>query len=411
MKKIFDTCALLKAYNNITDSFLISSVTVEELENIKTSAHKDDKIKYQARKAIRFLEENSSMYEIIIYTTRHESIINNLYLPLTNDNKIIACAKEWIRQNNEDLLFVTSDICAEVIARDVFQLNTELYQEEPESVYFGYKEVYPTEEELADLYSDRTQNIFNALINEYVILYDDENKVMDTLCWTGTTYRNLHYHDFTSQFFGTVRPMKKDIYQQCLFDSFLHNEITLVGGRAGSGKTYLSFAYLFSILEQGIIDRIVVFCNPVVAKNAAKLGFYPGTPNEKLLSSQVGAILYSKMGGSQPVEKLIEQDKLILIPAGDARGYEVPQNSGVYIMEAQNLDIILLQMILQRIGKNCVTIVDGDRFTQTDMAVYEEHNGMKRMSEVFKGEDIFGQIDLKNIYRSKIANIAEKMIQ
>jgi predicted ribonuclease YlaK len=204
--------------------------------------------------------------------------------------------------------------------------------------------------------------------------------------------------------------MKKDIYQQCLFDSLLHNEITLIGGNAGSGKTYISFAYLFSLLEEGTIDRIVVFCNPVVAKNAAKLGFYPGTPNEKLLASQVGAILSSKMGGMDPVERLLNQEKLILVPAGDARGYEVPRNSGVYIMEAQNLDVTLLQLILQRIGKDCVTIVDGDRFTQTDMAVYEEHNGMKKMSEVFKGEDIFGQVDLKNIYRSKIANIAEKMI-
>jgi hypothetical protein len=30
----------------------------------------------------------------------------------------------------------------------------------------------------------------------------------------------------------------------------------------------------------------------------------------------------------------MEDDKLVLIPAGDARGYEVPPNSGVYIMES-----------------------------------------------------------------------------
>lgn len=411
MRKLYDTCTLLKAYNKIKEPFLVSSITLEELENIKSSAHKDDKIKYNARQVIRYLEENPLMYEVIIYTTRHETIVNSLFLPLTNDNKILSCCSEWIRKTKEDIIFVTSDLCAEVIAKKIFSLKTEFYFEEPEEIYSGYKEIYPTDEELAYLYSDRNNNIFNAYVNEYVILYDNENKVIDILCWTGTTYRNLQYKDFTSQLFGIVRPMKKDVYQQCLFDSLLHNEITLIGGNAGSGKTYISFAYLFSLLEEGTIDRIVVFCNPVVAKNAAKLGFYPGTPNEKLLSSQVGAILSSKMGGMLPVEKLIDQEKLILVPAGDARGYEVPRNSGVYIMEAQNLDVILLQLILQRIGKDCVTIVDGDRFTQTDMSVYEEHNGMKRMSEVFKGEDIFGQVDLKNIYRSKIANIAEKMIQ
>lgn len=110
-----------------------------------------------------------------------------------------------------------------------------------------------------------------------------------------------------------------------------------------------------------------------------------------------------------PVERLIEKEQLVLVPAGDARGYEVPPHSGVYIMEAQNLDVTLLKLLLQRIGKNCTTIVDGDRFTQTDMSAYEENNGMKKMSETFKGEEIFGQVDLQNIYRSKIAKIAERM--
>jgi phosphate starvation-inducible protein PhoH len=77
-------------------------------------------------------------------------------------------------------------------------------------------------------------------------------------------------------------------------------------GKPGSGKTYLAFGYLFSLLEKNKIDRIVVFCNPVVAKNAAKLGFYPGSVTEKLMSSQVGAVLSSKLGSSLEVERLIQ---------------------------------------------------------------------------------------------------------
>lgn len=79
-------------------------------------------------------------------------------------------------------------------------------------------------------------------------------------------------------------------------DSFYNNDITMICGKPGSGKTMLAFAYLFSELEKGEIDRIVIFCNPVVAKNAAKLGFYPGSMHEKLLSSQVGGVLSSKLG-------------------------------------------------------------------------------------------------------------------
>ena len=117
-------------------------------------------------------------------------------------------------------------------------------------------------------------------------------------------------------------------------------------GKPGSGKTYLAFGYLFHALERNEIDRIIIFCNPVVAKDAARLGFYPGTRYEKLMGSQVGAVLSSKLGDEQAVEMLVNSGKLILMPAGDARGYEVPQNSGVYIMESQNLTCDLLRMLL-----------------------------------------------------------------
>jgi predicted ribonuclease YlaK len=208
--------------------------------------------------------------------------------------------------------------------------------------------------------------------------------------------------------FGKIVP--KDVYQECLLDSFNTNKVTLVGGPAGSGKTFMSLGYLFYLLEKGEIDRIVIFCNPVVAKNAAKLGFYPGTVLEKLLSTQVGAVLSSKLGDITEVERLVNQGSLVLMPAGDSRGYEVPAHSGVYIMESQNLDIVLLRMILQRIGEDCITIVDGDREEQTDMEIYaNDNNGMARMSEVFKGSKIFGQVDLKYIYRSEIASIADYM--
>jgi predicted ribonuclease YlaK len=37
----------------------------------------------------------------------------------------------------------------------------------------------------------------------------------------------------------------KDIYQKMAVDSMMHNDITLVRGHAGSGKSLLSLAYLF----------------------------------------------------------------------------------------------------------------------------------------------------------------------
>ena len=181
-------------------------------------------------------------------------------------------------------------------------------------------------------------------------------------------------------------------------------------GKPGSGKTYLAFGYLFHALEKHEIDRIIVFCNPVVAKDAAKLGYYPGTRFEKLMGSQVGAVLSSKLGDEQAVERLVSEGRLVLMPAGDARGYEVPQNSGVYIMESQNLTCDLLRMLLQRVSEGCKVVVDGDYNEQVDMNVYAgSNNGMRKMSKAFRGNDIYGQVELKNIHRSKLAALADNI--
>lgn len=59
----------------------------------------------------------------------------------------------------------------------------------------------------------------------------------------------------------------------------------MIQGDAGTGKTLLSLGYLFYELDKGTIDKIIVFCNTVATKNSAKLGYYPGSRDEKLLDS------------------------------------------------------------------------------------------------------------------------------
>lgn len=64
-----------------------------------------------------------------------------------------------------------------------------------------------------------------------------------------------------------------------------NNTITMVKGPAGSGKTFISLGFLMSKLEKHEIDHIIIFCNTVATADSAKLGFYPGTKDEKLLDS------------------------------------------------------------------------------------------------------------------------------
>lgn len=95
----------------------------------------------------------------------------------------------------------------------------------------------------------------------------------------------------------------------------------------------------------------------------------------------------------------------------DIRGYDTSgMRAGIYISEAQNLDISLMKLALQRIGEDNVCIIDGDRKAQVDDASFAgNNNGMRRVSQIFRGEDIYGEVTLKKIHRSRIAQIAERL--
>ena len=102
---------------------------------------------------------------------------------------------------------------------------------------------------------------------------------------------------------------------------------------------------------------------------------------------------------------MLQRQKLVLLPLSDIRGYDTSgMRAGIYISEAQNLDTTLMKLALQRIGDDSICIIDGDCRTQVDdISFAGVNNGMRRASKVFRGHDIYGEIELKQIHRSKIA--------
>lgn len=411
--KCYDTCSLLEQAGHLFTSdeytLVITSITLEELEHIKTASNKDADVKFAARKVLFDLDEHYGSFEIILYNDLYGEKMLKDGISLTNDAKIIACARHFAATHPEDeVIFVTNDLICRHIASMYF--TTEKVVEE-EYDYDGYKEVFLDEDGMTEFYSNPEANLYDLHINEYLLVHNTDGECVDRLCWTGNGYRHLSYNSFNSRWFGDVKPMKGDVYQSLAADSLMNNKITLVKGPAGSGKTYLSLAFLMHKLERNKIDRIIVFCNTVATKNSAKLGYYPGTRDEKLLDSQIGNLLISKFGGRLAVEQMIQQEKLVLLPLSDIRGYDTSgMCAGIYISEAQNMDVELMKLTLQRIGEDSICIIDGDCKTQVDDIHFSgSNNGMRRASQVYRGEDVYGEITLKNIHRSRIAQIAEKM--
>ena len=336
--------------------------------------------------------------------------IEEKHLEITNDTKILATAIDF--DTNDETIFVTNDLALKNIANLFFGEDSIMsISDEDSDTYCGYIEVTMNDEELSQFYSDKSQNPYDVLEHQYLIIKNTDGIVVDRQVWTGTEFEGIKFQAFRSTYLGDVRPKKDDTYQMLAADSFLRNKITLIKGPAGTGKTFMSLAFLLNQLEYHRIDKIIIFCNTVATKNSARLGFYPGTRDEKLLDSQIGNLLSSKLGDKTQVERMIGEGKLILLPLSDIRGYDTSgMRAGIYISEAQNLDVSLMKLALQRIGEDSVCIIDGDEKTQVDdISFAGNNNGMRRASKIFRGHNVYGEVELKNIHRSRIAQIAEKM--
>ena len=412
MIKFYDTSSLLlKATSLHKEPFVISSITLQELENIKSSGRKDLETKHNARLILNYLDTHD-YYTIHIFTNSMLQPIEEMDLEISNDMKILASAIDYDKfVQPDETIFVSNDIALKNIANLFFgsDMIWSVCEEEIDP-YCGYKDVILSDEQLNEFYTNQ-ENTFDLKVNEYLIIRNQEGEVIDRFCWTGEEFDRLKFKSFRSRWFGEVRPMKDDVYQMLAADSFSRNNITMIKGPAGTGKSYLSLAYLLNQLEYHKIDKIIIFCNTVATKNSARLGFYPGTRDEKLLDSQIGNLLSSKIGDKTEVERLIAEGKLVLLPLSDIRGYDTSgMNAGIYISEAQNMDVSLMKLALQRIGEDSICIIDGDEKTQVDdISFAGNNNGMKRVSKIFRDTDVYGEVELKKIHRSKIAQIAERM--
>ena len=412
----YDTSSLLKRASNLFDieeNIVISTTTLKELELIKTSNDKAPSVIAAARQVINRLDQHPKGYEVVVETADMLEPIKTKQLQINNDTKILGAAIYYdAHYHPDETIFYSNDKSLRAQANLFFgEDSIRWITDEEKEQYTGYKEIIMDEDEMAEFYSWPYLNPYNLYINQYLIIKDSNDNVVDKLVWTGSGYRKIAYESFNSQHFGKIKPYPNDVYQQLVADSLTHNQLTMLKGPAGTGKSYLALGYLFSLLEAHKIDKIIVFCNTVAVRGAARLGYYPGDKDEKLLDSQIGNLLSSKLGDKTEVERLITDNKLVLLPLADARGYDTTgMRAGIYISEAQNMDINLMKLSLQRIGEDSICIIDGDDKTQVDdIAFAGVNNGMRRASEIFKGQELYGEVELKLIHRSKIAAIAEAM--
>lgn len=404
-KKFYDTNAVLKLQSKIfDDDFALSSTTLHELEHIKMSRNKDEEVKYNARKVIHLLDTYSDKYDVVTFTTDVDELMHEYGVFDSPDNEIIACAKYYSKEN--DIIFITNDICCKVIAKDIFKLDVESVGDNIDDNYKGFVEKSLSEEDMAYFYENLQENVFGLLINQYLILKDIKDEIVDAYRWNGTQHEPLFKRNIQSLYFDKLK--SKDIYQSCAIDSLMNCTITAITGKAGSGKSLLALMSAMYLIEKGKYDRIVVMFNPTKTRGASDMGFYGGDFIDKAMQNSIGQILTTKFGDRYAVDLLLSQNKLKLVSMADCRGMEISDSEILWITESQNTSIDLIKLCLSRVSSGAKVFIEGDYLSQVDSNAFDgNNNGLKRMIDVFKGHEEFGYVQLQNVWRSKIAELCE----
>jgi PhoH-like ATPase len=401
--RFLDTNTLLD-YDGRFDKIYIASVTLTELESIKTSSRKDENIKYKARKMTRWLEQNDDKYEVVICNRHHKDRLDQLGLDYSNDNLIAVCAEQlWI--NGIIDVFITNDLCLKNIVRNIFEMPVQQMHNNTVE-YTGWKDILLADEELAYFYENK-ENQWNLLKNEYLLIKNKNNEIIDQYKWVGNEFQPIKRKNIKPVMFDDIKP--RDPFQMCAIDSLINNDFTILTGMAGTAKTLMGLGYALQLLTDGKINKLVIAHNPTTLNYAQYLGFLPGSRNDKLLGTSLGGILASKLGDLLMIETWINQGKLSLVPMSDIRGFEISDKDCVFVTEAQNMNSYLVKTLIQRCKDGCKIILEGDDNQVDDRFCSVDNNGLIRAIEVFKGHDGFGCVKLINAYRSEFGRIAEQM--
>jgi len=161
---------------------------------------------------------------------------------------------------------------------------------------------------------------------------------------------------------GYVKPRTKG--QHRIVQASRKNDLVVVVGPAGTGKTYMAVALAVAALKEKRVKKIVL-ARPAVEAGES-LGFLPGDFKEKI--DPYLRPLYDAIGDMMPremVKKYMEQGIIEVIPLAYMRGRTI-NNSFVILDESQNATSMQMKMFLTRLGVNSKAIVTGDA-TQIDL--------------------------------------------
>jgi phosphate starvation-inducible PhoH-like protein len=180
----------------------------------------------------------------------------------------------------------------------------------------------------------------------------------------------------------------------------IENQIVVITGRAGSGKSLVCAQSALDFLKKKQIDCIY---NTRAAIEVGKsLGFLPGALNEKF-DPYMEALLENLAkccSDKNEVAKLLQDEKIKALPVQFIRGKTV--DDILIVEEAQNLTKGEMLAILTRLGKNGKIVINGDNEQIDIKNPTGEMNGLTYVIELSKKIEEIKWIKLATNHRSDL---------
>ncbi|HCT53580.1 MAG TPA: hypothetical protein DF712_14095 [Balneola sp.] len=179
----------------------------------------------------------------------------------------------------------------------------------------------------------------------------------------------------------------------------LANAITVIKGKAGSGKTLVACQAALDMLFTRQIDSIVI-TRPTVSKE--DIGFLPGSLAEKMdpWVSPIYANMYN-LYKREKIDAIIHEGLVEIVPLSFMRGRTF-LNSFIIVDEAQNVTHDQMEMILSRIGINSKMVICGD-LRQNDLKI-QSSTGFDFLCQLKGKVKNFDIIELQKNHRHSIVD-------